>query len=297
MIQTTADEFFRISILSPILEAADPNDLAVLVDYITDRGEGRLSLDSDVCRLLLAAKQSGVYGQRERNLISSEILEFGGNTLSNAYRKMRNAVPFGGLVDSVLPDANASVPYLEVVRDVASHLKVSVAKNSTVAEMEDGILRKILGNAVDKMTEGERLALMEELGVPNKGITAASLAALIATGRFGGFATYKMAAIVANAVAKALIGRGLAFGAGAAVMRGINIALGPIGWALTALWTLADLASPAYRVTVPCVVQVAYIRRQLIANAMYGTCPGCNEPVQKTDKYCASCGAAQEVIA
>jgi hypothetical protein len=80
-------------------------------------------------------------------------------------------------------------------------------------------------------------------------------------------------------------------------MRGINIALGPIGWAVTALWTLADLASPAYRVTVPCVVQIAYIRRQLIANAIYGACPECGEAVQKTDKFCASCGAAQEVTA
>lgn len=288
----TADELIRATTLSPIIKRADPNDLAILVDYVTDRGEGRLSLSSDVCKRLVAAKRAGVYDTGDRALIGNEILEFGGNTLSNVYRKARNAVPLGSLVDGLLPDANHSVSYEEVVRDVAGHLKVPTGKGCTVAEMEAGILRKILGSALEKMTEEERLKLMQELGVRDKGLTAVSLALLVASGRLGGFATYKMAAIVANAVAKALIGRGLAFGTSAAVMRGVNIALGPIGWAITALWTLADLASPAYRVTVPCVVQVAYIRRQLIANMLYGTCPQCSGPVQKADRFCASCGVS-----
>ena len=35
---------------------------------------------------------------------------------------------------------------------------------------------------------------------------------------------------------------------------------GPIGLALTGLWALADIAGPAYRVTIPCVILIAYMR-------------------------------------
>lgn len=296
MTTLTADELLTLSNLSPIIDAASPADLGILVDYITDNGQGRLSLDSDACRRLVGARATETYDASTRALISNEILDFGGNTLGNIYRKARNAIPFGSVFDELLPSARYAVPYEEIVRDVASHLKVPSAKGSTVAELEDSILRTILGHALDKMSDEERLQLVRELGVPERGITQASLAVLLATGRLSGFATYRMAAIVANAVAKALVGRGLAFGAGATLMRGINIALGPIGWAVTALWTLADLASPAYRVTVPCVVQVAYIRRQLVAGLLYTACPSCSQGVQKSDRFCPSCGTSLEIV-
>lgn len=38
---------------------------------------------------------------------------------------------------------------------------------------------------------------------------------------------------------------------------------GPIGWALTGLWALMDIAGPAYRVTIPVVIQVAFLRAKL----------------------------------
>ena len=39
--------------------------------------------------------------------------------------------------------------------------------------------------------------------------------------------------------------------------------LGPVGWVLTALWTLLDIAGPAYRVTIPAVIQITYIRQNV----------------------------------
>jgi len=87
-------------------------------------------------------------------------------------------------------------------------------------------------------------------------LTAGALTAL----RLGGFGTYKMAVVVANAVAKSLLGRGLTFAGNATLTRTLGVALGPIGWIITALWTAIDIASPAYRVTIPCVIQVAYMR-------------------------------------
>ena len=87
-------------------------------------------------------------------------------------------------------------------------------------------------------------------------MTAGALTAL----RLGGFGTYKMAVVVANAVAKSLLGRGLTFAGNATLTRTLGVALGPIGWIITVLWTAIDIASPAYRVTISCVIQVAYMR-------------------------------------
>ncbi|MFC2611353.1 MAG: hypothetical protein ACFNYA_07650, partial [Capnocytophaga granulosa] len=88
--------------------------------------------------------------------------------------------------------------------------------------------------------------------------------------RVGGFGTYKMAVIVANAVARSLLGRGLSFAGNATLTRTLGVALGPIGWIVTGLWTLLDIASPAYRVTIPCVIQVAYMRLKFQEEALKG---------------------------
>lgn len=41
----------------------------------------------------------------------------------------------------------------------------------------------------------------------------------------------------------------------------MSILTGPIGWAITAIWTAIDIAGAAYRVTIPAVIQVAYLRK------------------------------------
>ena len=125
------------------------------------------------------------------------------------------------------------------------------------------ILRKILRDSFEKMSPEERAAVLKELGVSDLSMLGpAADATLIAAGRFGGFVTYRLALIVANAVSKALLGRGLPLGANATISRTIGMLLGPIGWVVTGVWTLADMASPAYRVTVPCVIQIAYMRQK-----------------------------------
>ena len=74
----------------------------------------------------------------------------------------------------------------------------------------------------------------------------------------GGFKSYQLTLIVVNAVMKALMGRGLAFAANATLARSMAILTGPIGWAITAAWTVIDVGGAAYRVTIPAVIQVAF---------------------------------------
>lgn len=79
-----------------------------------------------------------------------------------------------------------------------------------------------------------------------------------------GFAMYKIALIIANTIAKMLLGRGLSLAVNASLVRTIGAFAGPIGWVITGLWTLVDVAGPAYRVTIPAVIQVAFLRQYLI---------------------------------
>ncbi|WP_434718163.1 ubiquinol-cytochrome C chaperone family protein [Paraburkholderia sp. A1BS-2L] len=255
--------------LDPVLEHGDPDDLAVLADYITDNGAGRLSLDSDVCKTLHGARVDRDFGDVERSLIAKEIRLFGGNSIINLFR-------------------GDGVPYAEVLRDVASHIGVGFSKTTVASEIEERLLRHLLGRALEKMSESERTAILTDLEMEALvGKKPAAMALALTGWELRGPATYKLAVIMANALARTLAGRGLVFGANAALGRTLGIALGPIGWAVTGLWSIADLASPAYRVTVPCVVQLAYMRQKMKISK---NCPSCRQPVESSAKFCPNCG-------
>nr|WP_321317172.1 ubiquinol-cytochrome C chaperone family protein [uncultured Campylobacter sp.] len=48
----------------------------------------------------------------------------------------------------------------------------------------------------------------------------------------------------------------------ATIARIVGIYAGPVGWAITGAWTAVDLASPAYRVTVPACLLIAKLRAE-----------------------------------
>lgn len=260
--------------LRAVLQVAEPEDLNILVDYLTDKGEGRVSLSDDVCSYLVRCKAQKHYDDGALSAIAHEISAFGGNTLINLFR--------GG-----------GVPYLEVVKDVADHLKVNANSSADVPFIEEGIMRKLLTDSFAKMSDAERQAVLAELNVPNlSSLGPGATAAALGGAKLAGFATYKIALIVANAVAKAILGKGLSLATNAAITRAVGVMLGPIGWVITGLWTIADFASPAYRVTVPCVVQIAYIRQKALANALGAQCPTCQETNAKEAKFCTECGSS-----
>jgi uncharacterized protein YaaW (UPF0174 family) len=177
--------------------------------------------------------------------IAGEIQCFGANSLATLLR--------GG----------EGVPYREVLTDVCDRLKVNYNKEATIESIEDNLLMKIVTDAIDKMTDAERKELAESIGFTN--ISASKeflLGAFQAVFRAGGFKSYQLTVIIVNAVLKALIGRGLSFAATGTMMRAISVMTGPIGWAITGAWAVLDIASPAYRVTVPTVIQIAFLRKK-----------------------------------
>lgn len=255
--------------LALLLDSADVEDLTVLIDHITDKGEGRISLSAATCRILVDAQAAGQIDGVCRALIAEELQRFGGNSVVNLFR--------GG----------AGVSYREILRDVAGHVSANTSPKSDCVQFESAIVGTMMDQAFAKMTEQEREDLFAEFGAKyTRGAGPAAMAALQVAIRASGFGAFKLAAIVANAVARAILGRGLAFGATAGLMRGISTFAGPIGWAVTAVWTVFDLASPAYRVTLPCVIQLAYMRQK----ALLLSCPRCHAPTDVTKKFCSECG-------
>jgi uncharacterized protein YaaW (UPF0174 family) len=180
--------------------------------------------------------------------IAAEIQCFGANTFATLCR--------GGV----------GVEYKEVLIDVCDKMKVNYNKYSSVENIENNLLMKILTDAIEKMTPDELKELADELGVNNtKKITAESMLAIFqAVFRAGGFKSYQLTVIIVNAVLKALIGRGLTFGGNILLTRTMAILTGPIGWAITGVWTAIDVAGTAYRVTIPAVIQIAVLRQKNI---------------------------------
>lgn len=279
-----------------VLQYAEDEDLSILADYVTDSGKGRLTLDSAVCKQLHEARTLNCFSFDDRTLLSREILAFGGNTLSNAYRGIRTGIASGSLLDKILPDANAQLPYVEVVKDVASHMGVKLPKEASVVDAETLLLQHMLQSAFEKMTPAERDEVLSELGSSVSGIGASATAGLLTAAKMGGFKTFQIATIVANSLAKLILGRGLPFKVVGLLMKSLKVAMGPIGWVVTGAWAVADMAAPAYRVTVPVVVQVAYIRQKLLFDMSHSICD-CGSAVPHGAKFCAECGAPIEVTA
>ena len=252
--------------LNPVLEVADNGDLGLLIDVISNKLSEELTTN-DVYK----ANQPNhtVYA----DLIAKEIRDFGGNTFANIWR--------GG----------EGPAYREIVQDVADKLKVNYTKGNAVAEIEDRIFEKILEKTLEQMTEEEKYNLAIELGLDKGKMSSGGMVStsILYAFRAGGFGSYQLTLIIANQIAKLLIGRGLVLATNAALVRFASILTGPIGLALTGIWTMIDLAGPSYKTTIPSVILVATIRKKI--NSLRCSNDACGNIItDRSAKFCACCG-------
>ena len=223
------------------LSSEELNDL---VSILTKDKNGELRLTEN---LTYSEKYKRYYPAHQLywQEIAEEIQLFGGNTIANIFRGYKG------------------VEYKEVLCDVCKKMKVNYNKYAPVSYIEDALLMKILYDALEKMSPEERQQLGRELGIDNTTIInpKALFNVFQSVFRSGGFKSYQLTLIIVNAVMKAVVGRGLTFTANATLARTMSILTGPIGWSITAVWTFFDIAGTAYRVTIPAVIEVAYLRK------------------------------------
>ena len=188
-------------------------------------------------------KESSPDHHKYWDLIAAEIQCFGANTFRTLGRRGKGVL------------------YRKVLTDVCDKMKVNYHRSASVETIELNLLMKVLTDSMKEMSPEELEAVCDDLGLRPKFYTSeAAMFALQAAIKHGGFTPYKIALIAVNAVLKALLGRGLSLAANAALVRLMSAFAGPIGWTLSTAWLLVDIAGPAYRVTVPAVIMVAYLR-------------------------------------
>lgn len=147
------------------------------------------------------------------------------------------------------------------VRDVAS--KLGIRSQGDTEYLETSIQSVLLERFWGNLKPDQRKVLLEELQIRDYSLAlkAAAPVVLLEAVKLSGFAAYKVSVIVANAAAHAVIGHGLAFLANAALTKGLAVLLGPVGWGIAGFLTTQVIAGEAYRVTIPCVLQITMIRR------------------------------------
>jgi len=231
------------------LNNEDMKDLYDIVVYgkKEDVEKDNKRINENISRLLV----SNDYKRISRDIVE-EFKKYGSNSVA-----------------TMLWRGGKGVEYKEILLDVCANFGVKPAKYRTVEEIEQELIERVVEESIKKMSPEEIRELIANADVkinPDLPIAEAATAAFIYVFKAGGFKSYKYTAIVANAVLKALIGKGLSFAGNGMLMRTMSILTGPIGWVVTGAWTAIDLLGPAYRVTIPFVIQIILLRNIHKAN-------------------------------
>ena len=227
------------------LQYMDDESLDPLVQVLIRDKDGSLRFTENLSYQEIY-KQYSPQHSKYWELIAEELQSFGGNSFVNIFR--------GG-----------GVQYREILCEVCDKMKVNYNSKSSTINIEQNLFLKILEDSMKDMSAEELKCIVDELNLKTQTYTSqAVMAAMQVAIKQSGFFVYKMAAIVVNAVLKAILGRGLTLAGNALMMRSISIFAGPIGWAVTGALTAIDVAGPAFRVTIPAVINVAFLRQQYL---------------------------------
>ncbi|WP_122432812.1 hypothetical protein [Pseudomonas viridiflava] len=248
------DELFA-SLLS-----AKPDEVDTLVDVITDFSRGRAGLDADIKKQLVQAKHSSRpagYDQQQLKQLGHELQQFGGHSAMNLTRRLLK---------------KSAVSYAKIVNDVYQKLNGSDAANRSVADKERHIALALFGAGWRELTPDERFERATSTKV------------------LAGLFNLKDALSLDS---DAAIGLSAARSAALFTVATTGFRLTPIGAVATAGFGLHSSIAEAYRVTVPFVAQMGWIRLRSEApaarspeptNAAPASPPGSSELIVQNDR-------------
>ena len=226
------------------LQYCDNEDLVSLCNILMFDNNGKLRLseslsNNDNWLACFPYKMNAMWKD-----LAFELQSYGGNTLLNVFR-------------------NGQGPsYESIVYDVCKRLKVKgISKYDTAEEMEQKLLVSVSTKAIGELSEEQARSIMEECGVKGYDYSRAGLvAAIIALQVINRRVFLVVVNSVMRMLGQMLLGRGIMMAGIGGLSRGIGAMCGPIGWIILGGWTMWDMMGPAYRVTVPAVIQIAYMR-------------------------------------
>lgn len=237
---------YRVDSDLEVLQHANNEMLAVLVDYLTHDRDGGKWLTEQLTKNPEFIKSEGDY-RTVWPLIAAELQHFGGDTIANAVR-------------------GQGVLYHEILHDVCHKVGVDSEGVLETDQLEKRLIAAVFKNSWRSMSSVEKNRLKAEFAIESHDTDEQTLAAIVA-GISHGYFSYEVSMLVASSFANAVLGTNIALLAGAAATIGasrlIGAIAGPIGLAMTTIFTLPMISGPAYRVTLPAVIQVAAIRQQL----------------------------------
>jgi uncharacterized protein YaaW (UPF0174 family) len=227
------------------LKDCSNEDLELLVRYLTKDKDGKERITESLTEEK-KYKEHHPDHKKYWELIAAELQRSGGNTFGNIFR------------------SGEGVFYREILIDVCKKLKVNFNKNSETEIIEANLLMKILLDSVENMDTKDLERLISDLKVKPKNYNKQVMVLAIQSAiKMGGFKSYQIAVMVANAVAKKFAGKGLVLAANAGIAKSMGVFAGPVGWLIIGAWAAIDFAGPDYKVTIPSVIQVAYMRKAI----------------------------------
>lgn len=230
------------------LQYCDNDDLKLLVSILTHDPKDNLPRHTET--LTSQSGYQSYYDQGEHKKywqeIAAELQTYGANSLVTLIRRGRG------------------VPYREILIDVCQRQKVNFNKKAPIDMIEMNLMMKVMEDSLDNMTDEQRLVFVKEMGMnittPSTQLILATLQSAI---RMSGFAAYKFAT-ASLAFLLRQIGLKAPMSVYIALTTSMKFLSGPIGLALNVAWVATDIASPAYRVTIPACVIVAYLRQRYL---------------------------------
>ncbi|QEL66532.1 hypothetical protein OTERR_30560 [Oryzomicrobium terrae] len=225
------------------LAYAKNDDLAILVGYLSRDKDGETRWAQELLKEPRFQSAGGNLTQ-VWDLIAGELQLFGGDSLVNFFR-------------------GHGVPYKEILCDVCDFLGVKVNKNNSAYDIENAALSKIFAKSWEYLTPEHRSEMADALGTSAFTGGKVVLDEIFEALKRSPVVSYQISMLLADGLALSLLGRGIPVVANLGLGRMLGIFAGPIGWLISLLFSVPLLTGTAYRVTVPCVIQVAYMRRAL----------------------------------
>jgi hypothetical protein len=235
------------------LRKASPEEVDMLVDVITDFARGRAGLSAEHKKTLVKAKHASRpngYSEDQLILLGHELQQFGGHSAFNLARRLLQ---------------KPAIEYTEVVNDVYRKLNGDQANHKTLADKEREIALALFGENWRELPPRERFER--------------STSVKVLSGLF------KLKDALPLGGAGVLVGLSAANSAALFKVASTGMRLNPVGLAATAGIGLNSAATEAYRVTIPFVAQMGWIRLQREANSSNQAAPHTTTPQADEDVY------------